>query len=162
MHSGFTRNCRYEQWTHDSHPAIGKRRILVVDDYADAVDSLVAVLEIKGFETQSAMSGQQALRLFELWQPNVVILDISLPDVHGVEVGRRMRAMASHDAALLAHTALDVSEIRSEAVKAGFDSFIGKPIAPAALASVIDSVCPDARTWALARRRASVSDSPVR
>jgi DNA-binding response OmpR family regulator len=148
---------RFEKWSNDTRPSVDKRRVLVVDDYADIAESLVAVLQIKNFAARGALNGEQALRLFQLWQPNVVILDISLPDIHGVEIGRRMRALARHDAALIAHTALDASEIREEAIAVGFDAFVGKPVSPADLASAINSVCPDAREWAAQRRRSSAA-----
>jgi DNA-binding response OmpR family regulator len=143
---------RFERWSSETRPAIDRRRVLVVDDYEDIAESLVAVLELKCFEARSAFNGEQALRLFESWRPHVVILDISLPDVHGIEIGRRMRALVRHDAALIAHTALDASEIRAEAISVGFDAFAGKPISPPELAAIIDLVCPDAREWVKARR----------
>ncbi|KND59867.1 putative two-component system response regulator [Candidatus Burkholderia verschuerenii] len=145
---------RFEQWSDEVRPAIDKRRVLVVDDYQDIADALSAILEVKGFDTRVALAGKSALWLFQTWRPHAVILDISLPDVSGVEIGRRMRSAARHDAALLAHTALDASEIRRDAIAAGFGAFLGKPVSPPELAAVIDALCPGAREWAKARRRA--------
>ncbi|KNH08586.1 Two-component response regulator [Candidatus Burkholderia brachyanthoides] len=107
---------RFEKWSDEIHPAIDKRRVLVVDDYQDIADALSAILEIKGFDARVALTGEQAIRRFQTWRPHAVILDISLPNIHGVEIGRRMRSTAWHDAALLAHTALNASEIRGDAI----------------------------------------------
>jgi DNA-binding response OmpR family regulator len=66
--------------------------VLVVDDEAPIADSLARVLRAKGYDVQIAMTGGQALDLIASTRPDVVLLDISLPDITGWEVLRRLNS----------------------------------------------------------------------
>jgi two-component system OmpR family response regulator len=70
--------------------------VLLVDDEAPIADSLARVLRAKGYDVQVAMTGGQALELISTLSPDVVLLDISLPDITGWEVLRRVRARGAH------------------------------------------------------------------
>ena len=69
-----------------------KRRILVVDDQVDVADTLVIVLERLGQDTRVAYDGETAIRTAAEHRPDVAFLDISMPGMNGVELGRRLRA----------------------------------------------------------------------
>ena len=63
-----------------------KKRILVVDDHEDNVEVLRARLEARGYEVEGAINGQQALDTVDRWCPDLVLLDVMMPDMDGLEV----------------------------------------------------------------------------
>jgi len=71
-------------------------RILVVDDDADARESLGLLLELDGYEVAYACNGAQAIRREIEFQPALVLLDLGLPDIDGEDVARRMRERGTH------------------------------------------------------------------
>ncbi len=105
------------------------RRVLVVDDNRDAVDSLALLLKLAGQTVASAFDGNEALEQFEAFQPDIVVLDIGLPALNGYEVARRMRAMP-HDrpVLLVALTGWGQEDDRRRTVEAGFDHHLVKPV----------------------------------
>lgn len=72
-------------------PTEEKRRLLVVDDNADIADVLKALLDIYGFEVLAASSGEEALASLPGFAPHIVLMDISLPDMNGFELAKRIR-----------------------------------------------------------------------
>jgi DNA-binding response OmpR family regulator len=71
------------------------RRILVVDDDDEARAGFVATLQLAGFQVAEAWGAVQAMRLLLSYRPDVVVLDLVLPDGHGFEVGRAMRMIVT-------------------------------------------------------------------
>ena len=69
-----------------------ERRVLVVDDNRDAAESLAILLPIDGYTVTVAPDGAGALRALEDFRPEVLLLDIGLPDINGYELARRIRA----------------------------------------------------------------------
>ncbi len=69
------------------------QRVLVVDDNTDTADSLAMVLRLEGHTVGTAYGARQALDQAEAFRPDVVLLDIGLPDMDGFEVARRLRSM---------------------------------------------------------------------
>ena len=105
------------------------RRILVVDDDVDSATSLTLLLELKGLETAMAHDGLEALSALEAFQPDAVLLDLSLPEIDGHEVARRMRALPGGDKLLLlALTGWTQEEDRARSREAGFDDHLLKPV----------------------------------
>jgi two-component system CheB/CheR fusion protein len=107
------------------------RRILVVDDNVDAASSLASVLQLSGHEVRAVYSGAEALAAAEEFKPDYVVLDLNMPGIDGVEVGRRLRASPSAaSASLIALTGMgqpaDVERTRA----AGFDHHLTKPVEP--------------------------------
>jgi len=120
------------------HQAAGATRILVVDDNRDAAQSLVAMLRLMGAEVQEAHDGPQALRLAESFRPEVVLLDIGMPGMSGLEVARRMRALPwGAGIMLVAQTGWGQEQDRERARAAGFDVHLTKPIDYTALVKLI-------------------------
>ncbi len=106
-------------------------RVLVVDDNRDAADTCATMLELSGHAVKAAYNGTRALQLGESFLPDVVLLDIGLPDLNGYEVARRIRASAwGAAAALFAVTGQGQAEDRERALEAGFTDHLTKPVTP--------------------------------
>ena len=102
--------------------------MLVVDDSADAADSLALLLELEGHEVSTAYSASAALEAAERLQPDVAFIDIGLPQMDGYEVARRLRASDRCRAIrLVALTGYGQPDDRDEARRAGFDHHLVKP-----------------------------------
>jgi signal transduction histidine kinase/DNA-binding response OmpR family regulator len=103
-------------------------RILVVDDLAASAETLMALLEMEGFEVKTANEGMAALKIAEGFRPDVVLLDIGLPGMNGFEVAHRLRTQPeSRDALLIALTGYGEAESRMRSAQAGFDFHMVKP-----------------------------------
>jgi signal transduction histidine kinase len=121
-------------------PAVPACRVLVVDDNRDAAQSVASFLELSGHEVRTAADGGEALAAAELFQPDVLVLDIGLPVLDGYEVARRLRQTPQGRAALLlALTGYGQREDRQNAEASGFDHHFVKPADPAMLLSCIES-----------------------
>ncbi len=115
-----------------------KYRILVVDDCRDTVDALAALLRIFGHDARVARTGFEAVSVARSFEPEVVFLDIGLPDISGFEVARELRTYypQSYLVALTGHVrAVD----RERAYRAGFDLHVAKPIGAHALMMVLEA-----------------------
>jgi CheY-like chemotaxis protein len=123
----------------DEQPAVGARRILVVDDNADAAASLAMLLELEGHATQVAHDGAGAIAAVGQFDPQVIFLDIGLPDISGYEVARRLRALRPPGSLprLIALTGWGSEEDRRQAESAGFDAHLVKPVDPAELRTLL-------------------------
>ena len=117
------------------------RRVLIVDDNADAADSLAVLLDMAGHETQAVHSGREALARAESFQPDVILLDIGLPEMDGYEVARRIRELPGGRAVrLVAVTGYGGPEDRLRTRAAGFDAHLLKPLELETLAgALVDS-----------------------
>jgi len=122
----------------------GEHRILVVDDEPSIVDAVATALRYEGYRVEEASTGRAALSAVERFEPDLVILDWMLPDIEGIEVGRRLRAQG-YKTAVLFLTAKDATENKVEALRAGGDDYVTKPFSLAELV---------ARTRAILRRTA--------
>ena len=117
------------------------RRILVVDDNVDAADSLGVLLGIWGHDVKIAHDGAAALAVARAFDPELVFLDIGLPDMNGYEVARRLRheaGLASAKTIALSGYGAERDRLRSK--EAGFDLHLVKPVDPQSLSGVIASV----------------------
>jgi len=114
-----------------SHVAL---RVLVVDSWTDAADSLALLLRLSGNEVEVAYDGPSALTAAFANPPDVVVLDLALRGLDGYEVARRLRQAAdSRGALLVALTGYSQPPYRERAYQAGFDHFLLKPCDPADL-----------------------------
>ena len=106
-----------------------RARVLIVDDDADAADSLAMLLEILGHKVETAHDGLVALELIEHTRPQVILVDIGLPGIDGFEVARRARLLPCTESALLvALTGYGREEDKAQSRAAGFDYHLTKPI----------------------------------
>jgi len=118
-----------------------KTRILLVDDELSIIKFLRANLEAKGYEVTAVMDGAQALQTFEMELPDLVILDIMMPKVDGVEVCRRIREWS--DVPIIILSARGDENDKVKCLELGADDYIVKPFSPRQLV---------ARAQALLRR----------
>jgi PAS domain S-box-containing protein len=123
-----------------STPDPGSLRVLVVDDNIDAADSTAMLLSLDGFEAHSVHSAKEALDAFASLKPDVVLLDIGLPEMDGYDVARRLREMAPDESpTIVALTGYGQPADRDRAASAGFDEFLVKPVEPRVLNELLRS-----------------------
>ena len=103
--------------------------ILIVEDNAKNMKLARDVLQAKGYATLEAVNGEDGVRLALQHKPDLVLMDIQLPDINGIEAFRRIRANADTAAIpIVAFTASVTANDLHRIDEAGFDGFIGKPI----------------------------------
>jgi PAS domain S-box-containing protein len=128
----------------EARAPVRPRRILVVDDNVDAADSLTMLLKLEGHEARAVYGAAAALAAIEAQEPEVVLLDIGMPEMDGYEVARRIRgrnAVRSMRLVALTGYGLEADLARSRA--AGFDAHLIKPADPEALARLLDGPAPE-------------------
>jgi two-component system, OmpR family, response regulator len=101
-------------------------RALVVDDEATLSELLQMALRYEGWDVKTAANGQQALKVAREFQPDIVVLDIMMPGIDGLEVLKRMRA-DGRDVPVLFLTAKDAVDDRVAGLTAGGDDYVTKP-----------------------------------
>ncbi|MDQ2764789.1 MAG: response regulator, partial [Pseudomonadota bacterium] len=118
-------------------------RILVVDDNHDAADSLSELLRMMGNETRCVYDGEQGVAAALEFQPDVVLLDIGMPNMNGHDACRRIRAQPRmKDAVLIAITGWGTEEDRRQSKESGFSHHMTKPVDPDALIAWVQSAVP--------------------
>jgi signal transduction histidine kinase len=105
------------------------RRVLVVDDNADAAEALAIMLRLSGHEVETAFDGIEALRVAETFAPEVVLLDLGMPRLNGYDTARTMRTKPwGRDIRLIALTGWGQPKDRSQTLEAGFNAHLVKPV----------------------------------
>jgi signal transduction histidine kinase/CheY-like chemotaxis protein len=116
----------------------GRRRILVVDDNADAADSMAQNLRIEGLEVRACYLPEHALTVAREFKPEVAFLDLNLPGMDGVELGRRMREQAGGSSILLvALTGMGQTSDIAATRAAGFEAHLTKPASADAVLAIV-------------------------
>jgi len=100
-------------------------RVLVVEDDEEIAQVLLRSLRMEGYEARASADGESALRDAEAFTPDLVVLDLGLPTLDGVEVARRLRG--DGDVPILILTARDALDSRVEGLDAGADDYLVKP-----------------------------------
>lgn len=103
-----------------------KPRILVVDDEVGLATEISVALRAAGYSTRVETDGTQAMKMIEATRPELVLLDIMLPGMDGVSIGRR--AIKEFDVPVIFMTALDSLENKLEGLNLGADDYVTKPI----------------------------------
>ena len=117
----------------------GDAKILVVDDEPSIVDAVATALRYEGYEVEEALNGRDALAAAIRSEPDLVVLDWMLPDVEGIEVGRRLRERG-FKTAILFLTAKDAVENKVEALRAGGDDYVTKPFSLAEIVARVQAI----------------------
>lgn len=121
-----------------SIPVTPRRKILVVEDNADAREMLIQLLELGGHEVQGAADGPTGLDLALRLRPDFALVDIGLPGMDGFEVARALRAQPEgRSIYLVALTGHGLAEHRAMALAAGFDAHVVKPVEMEALEAIL-------------------------
>jgi two-component system OmpR family response regulator len=128
-------------------------RVLVVDDEPSIVDAVATALRYEGYDTLEASTGRQALATARETGPDLIVLDVMLPDLDGFEVTRRLRA-EGHDVPVLFLTARDAVDDRVTGLRAGGDDYVTKPFTLAEVVARIEAI--------LRRTRGSGTDRRLR
>jgi two-component system, OmpR family, response regulator len=128
-------------------------RLLVVDDEPNIVELLSTSLRFAGFEVATAMTGGDAVKAVERYRPDLVLLDIMLPDVDGFVVLRRLRAGHDHLPVLFL-TARDAKDDKVTGLTLGGDDYVTKPFSLEEVVARIRAV--------LRRTRATADERPAR
>ena len=118
------------------------RRVLVVDDNADAADSLAMLLQVRGDEVRVAYDGEEALAAEAAFQPEAILLDIGMPKLSGYDVARRVRDLRGPGVLIVAITGWGQEDDRQRARDAGFDHHFTKPVDYTALLDLVDRAIP--------------------
>src|SRR5215204_1593702 len=102
-----------------------KKKILVVDDEAQIIRVMRHILSAHQYEMRTANDGESAIEVFEYWQPDLVITDLQMPNVNGLELCRRLRKISAVPIIVL--SVRDEEETIIEALDTGADDYVTKP-----------------------------------
>jgi two-component system KDP operon response regulator KdpE len=125
-------------------------RVLVVDDEAQITRVLRTALSAQGYDVRAANEPEEALRLFEEWSPDLIVTDLMMPGMSGVELCRRVRSKTATPIIVL--SVRDQERSKVEALDAGADDYVTKPFG-------MDELL--ARLRAAVRRASPAPDEPV-
>lgn len=116
-------------------------RILIIDDNVDSATGLSLCLESLGYELRSAHTGKEGVAAARIYMPDVILLDIGLPDIDGCEVARRLREdRTMDDTRVVAMTGYSGEADRDRAQRAGFDHYLVKPVELPKLLELLDTM----------------------
>jgi CheY-like chemotaxis protein len=119
-------------------------RVLVIDSDTDTVESTAFLLRLDGYQVRTATSGAAALYIAATYEPDVVLLELGLPEMDGYTVARMLRdCQAPRIPFLIAVTGHGTSEERRRSADAGIDLHLVKPVDPGMLAAVLDRLQAD-------------------
>ncbi len=122
-------------------PTNGRRRVAIIDDNDDMREMVRTALALEGHDVREARDGAGGLALASQQKPEVIYIDIGLPDMDGYEVARRLRAQpGGADTYLIAVSGYGQAEDRRRASDAGFDTHLTKPVTPDALQQAIVAI----------------------
>jgi len=125
--------------TENGSRIVKQLRVLVCDDNTDAAESLATLLQLKGDQVRVCFDGASALEEANSFTPDVVLLDIGLPNgMDGYEVARRLKADGARISHLVALTGYGREEDRRKSVEAGFQAHLVKPVEPDILTQLLD------------------------
>jgi DNA-binding response OmpR family regulator len=109
-------------------------KVLVVDDSQLMNQMIRDILEASGYEARSALGGEEALTMVDSWKPELILLDVMMPDMDGFEVCRRLRQRDdTRNVPIIMVTAKASIADKQEGFEAGADDYITKPFEPTEL-----------------------------
>ena len=127
---------------------INKSKILIVDDEPLNVKLLAATLSADGYDVSRAFNGEQALKKVNQESPDLIILDIMMPDIDGFEVTRKLKGnLQTKDIPIILITASDAADFKVIGHEAGADEFLNKPVNTVELKSRVKSLIHTKKYW---------------
>ncbi|HVC92898.1 MAG TPA: response regulator [Pirellulales bacterium] len=113
-------------------------RVLVVEDYPDTADFMAKWVELAGHSARICHTGVEALDVAPAYRPDIILLDIGLPDMHGWNVARLLREdPALGETLIVAVTAYKTEDDRRRSEKIGIDIHLGKPVLQSDIAQIL-------------------------
>ena len=113
----------------NSHETAGPLKVLVVEDFEDTRALMRLELERRGFRVVEAADGEKGVELAAGERPDIILMEIGLPHIDGIEATRRIRAdHTMRDVLIVALTAHHETEYRAQALAAGCDAYLTKPV----------------------------------
>lgn len=126
-----------------------KKRILIVDDEKQLVSLVSLHMDMSGYDVLTAVDGNKALKMIEEEEPDLVILDLMLPEMDGWEVCRRLRAAErTKDIPVIMLTARSGADDKLKGFECGADDYITKPFSPRELVARVKRVLDEGVTHA--------------
>lgn len=114
-------------------------RVLLVEDNLDAVHSMAVLIRMMGHEVEFAINGFAALDIAKTFKPDVVFLDIGLPDFRGDKIALQLKYEPGFEGTrMIAITGLPISDVRERALQAGCEAVYAKPLAPTMLEDLLE------------------------
>jgi DNA-binding NtrC family response regulator len=114
-----------------------KRKVLVVDDEAGIVEELVSFLKDEGYEVRSALDGKEGLKILSVFDPEVIVTDLKLPDMSGLEILKKAKSDHPKTRVIVSTGYVDQTLI-DKAEELGRDVFVQKPFDLEAIKYEID------------------------
>ncbi|TYQ14049.1 UNVERIFIED_ORG: response regulator receiver domain-containing protein [Zoogloea ramigera] len=125
----------------DQSPSI-RKRVLIVDDNAQAADVASELPDLYGYQTAVAYGGQEGLQAAEAFAPDVILLDLGMPGLDGFQVAAALRARPDfRDVAIVAFSAWGDQGTRQRTRAAGFNDHLTKPASLDEIVSTIAAAC---------------------
>ena len=119
----------------------GQRTILIVDDFDDTRLLLRTWLQKKGYQVVEAENGKQAVAMAESCQPDLIIMDVEMPELDGLSATRQIRTLAnSKEVPIVVVSAYGADLFRADALAAGCNEYVSTPFEPDVLEKVIRSL----------------------
>ena len=119
-------------------------KILIIDDEQKICDILTRYFAFKGYETRAVSRGEEGLALAKVYQPDVVLLDLLMPGLNGVETLKQLKQLQPTPRVIMV-SAADHHEVAQGALKLGADAFVCKPPSLPELERLINGYWPSAR-----------------
>jgi two-component system KDP operon response regulator KdpE len=132
-----------------------KSRILIVDDEPQILRLLRVTFTAQGYEVKDAPNGEAALRIFEQWNPNLIITDLSMPRMDGVEFCRAIRELSMVPIIVL--SVRDQEKVKVQALDAGADDYVTKPFQTDELLARVRSALRRAASFPEAQQDAKIA-----
>lgn len=136
--------------------------VLVVDDMPDNLILISLSLQSNGFRVVTASNGEEAIKVASLARPDLILMDIAMPEVDGLSAVRRIRTLPElKHVPVVALTAFNTSGFRQAAYEAGFDAYLTKPVDFDRLNSLIGMLVHDGETADLSAETTELSNEKV-
>jgi len=120
-----------------------RRRVLVVEDQSDNRQVMCDMLASAGYDVLEAVTGEQGLELARTEKPDLILMDVKLPGLDGLEVTRRIKSMASlSEIPVIIVTSYAASDDNVRAIEAGCDAYVSKPVSPRRLLGKVREFLP--------------------
>jgi len=119
----------------------GPRTILIVDDFDDTRLLLRTWLQKKGYSVVEAENGNQAVAKAESRRPDLIIMDVEMPELDGLSATRKIRTLANHqELPIIVVSAYAADQFRADALAAGCNEYVSTPFEPDVLEKLIESL----------------------